>query len=391
MENKTSRTEDFRYNLVFLFPEVLRPLKANFCREFEHLSKTCTGHIFTLSSERHANLKIGDFRLYSGKIQSSFVRTLIERLWIQVFVPLRLLWSGPRVDAVITWDPYASGIAGVILKLLLRTRLIVHAVGDYHQMDPTDDIVGDPHVQITLLKSLKKHMMRCVFQLAIWRADAVKVVNSDLEQFFKRRWPGKPLHRFPCFVAVDYFRSLEHRQGDYLLAIGHPFYRKGVDVAIRAFASLSKKHDNVKFRIMGYAPEEELKKYTRMGNGNRRIEFVRPGWIEEAGEQLRGCYALVHAARSDAAPRVLFEAMACKKPVVSTRTNGAIDYIEDGRTGLLSEIDDVEELAKNMDYLLTNPKVAEEMGIAGFEKVRREFSEASYINWVVSMLGAVVK
>jgi glycosyltransferase involved in cell wall biosynthesis len=391
MEKKNRHPQDGRYKVVFLFPEVLRPLKANFAGEFEFLSEYCTGYIFTLCSESYDNLQIGAFRLYSRPLQTSGVRKFLNRLWIQVCVPVWLLGLRPKIDAVITWDPYASGLSGIILKLLFRAKLIVQVVGDYHKMDPTEDILGDPDQQNRLVTSLKKWVMKSVFCLAIWSADAVKVVNTDLESFFRRRWPRKPVYRFQCFVANKYFRSLENHQGDYLLTIGFPFYRKGVDIVIRAFTALSKKHETMKLRIMGYATEEEIKKHKRMGNDDPRIEFVKPGWIEDVGEQLRKCYALVHAARSDAAPRVLFEAMACKKPVVATRTNGGIDYIENGRTGLLCDIDNVEELSQKLEYLLSNPGIAVTMGKAGFEKAQAEFSEVSYVQRVVSMLKDVIE
>jgi glycosyltransferase involved in cell wall biosynthesis len=95
---------------------------------------------------------------------------------------------------------------------------------------------------------------------------------------------------------------------------------------------------------------------------------------------------LVNAARFEAMGRIHLEAMACGKPIIATRTNGATDYIEDGRTGLLCDIDDVDGLAKKLDYLLSHPEAAEKMGHCGREKVERHLSEARYLSSVVSML-----
>ena len=141
---------------------------------------------------------------------------------------------------------------------------------------------------------------------------------------------------------------------------------------------------------MGYAPPEELHKYHAVAGYNSRIEFIKPGWIEDVAEELRGCYALVHAARSDAAPRVLFEAMACGKPIVSTRTNGGMDYVRDGTTGFLCEIEDVEGLAGAMDRLLSNPDLACLFGQAGRRLLQHEFSEDAYVSSFLSMVKQVI-
>jgi glycosyltransferase involved in cell wall biosynthesis len=145
----------------------------------------------------------------------------------------------------------------------------------------------------------------------------------------------------------------------------------------------------MKLRILGYAPANELDSYRKLAGHHPRIEFVRPGWIEEVGEQMRGCYALVHAARSEAMGRVLLEAMACQKAVVSTRTNGGADYIVDGKTGILCEIDDVDGLASAMDTLVTDRELARSMGRAGFQHLSQECSQERFAELFASMVNDV--
>ncbi len=391
MASKIKPLLSTRYNLIFLFPEVYKPLKANFAKEFELLSETSSGYIFTLCSEPHKNLPIAKFRLYSERIRSGVISHVMNKLWVQIRAPLSLLWRRPRVDAIIAWDPYTSGLAGSILKMLFRTKLIVEVVGDYHKLEPSDELVGDLYKPKRSGNALKKLLMRVSFRVSVWSADAIKVVNTELEEFFMKYYPIKRLYRFPCFVASDYFQSLECYQGNYFLSIGHPFHRKGIDVLIQAFKLISTKHPAVKLKIMGYAPERELESYKVLAQADSGVEFIRPGWIEDVAEQMRGCYALVHAARSDAAPRVLFEAMACRKPIVATRTSGGIDYVRDGQTGLLCKIEDVQDLAAKMDYLLSSPNVAAQMGQCGFERLQDEFSEEKYTRSFLTMVGEVVR
>jgi glycosyltransferase involved in cell wall biosynthesis len=76
--------------------------------------------------------------------------------------------------------------------------------------------------------------------------------------------------------------------------------------------------------------------------------------------------------------------------VVATRTSGGLDYIRDGETGLLCEIDDIEDLARKLDCLLSNPKLAVAMGEAGFERLQREFSEEHYKRAFLTRIAEVV-
>ena len=230
-------------------------------------------------------------------------------------------------------------------------------MGDYHRLDPNDELLGEYGKLRKTGGALKKLIMRTVLRLSLAGADAVKVLNRDQEAFVRSRWPKKTVYRFADFAATGFFGSLATYEGDYLLAVGHPFHRKGVDILIQAFARIADRHPHM------HAPHSRLRaarmSWTAIASWPITIpasSSSRPGWIEEVGEQMRGCYAFVHAARSEAMGRVLLEAMACRKAVVSTRTNGGADYVVDGKTGILCEIDDVDGLAAAMDALLSDPR-----------------------------------
>ena len=104
---------------------------------------------------------------------------------------------------------------------------------------------------------------------------------------------------------------------------------------------------------------------------------------------MRGCYALVNAARTEAMGRVHVEAMACGKPIIATRTNGALECIEDGQTGLLCAVGDVADLAAKLDELLSNPNRAARMGNAGKMRMRNIFSEGKFVEACHAMLEEV--
>jgi glycosyltransferase involved in cell wall biosynthesis len=381
--------EERSRKVLFLFPEILRPQKLNHAHMFELLSASLHGDVYTMASQAHKGAQIAGFRLYSGRLRPVRLLNWLVRLYVQLLLPIRLSIKPPRFDAIVTYDPYGSGVPALVLKWILRTKLIVQVMGDYHRLRPEDELVGEYNQLRPTGGNFKKTLMNLALRISLRSADAIKVLNRDQERFVRNNWPGKPVFRFADFAATRYFSSLDSNQGNYLLAVGHPFHRKGVDVLIRAFARIADDFPGISLRILGYAPQGELESYRTLGGHHPRIEFVKAGWIEEVGEQMRGCYGLVHAARSEAMGRVLLEAMACRKPIVSTKTNGGLDYILDGETGILCAIDNVEALASAMRILLVDPARAQRMGHAGYDHLQRTCSEERFSELFISMVEEV--
>jgi glycosyltransferase involved in cell wall biosynthesis len=72
-------------------------------------------------------------------------------------------------------------------------------------------------------------------------------------------------------------------------------------------------------------------------------------------------------------PKVLIEAAACGRAVVTTDVPGCRDAIEPGRTGLLVPVRDAVALADAIERLVVNPEIRATMGRMGRALAEREF------------------
>lgn len=362
--------------ILFLFPQVWDPCKRNFSGQFAILPESVSGHIFTLSSRQQPVVKLERFLLWWEEIGATSWQGLWNGLKARWWLPIRHLKRG-EADVVIAYDPYACGLAGLFLKCVLGVRLIVQMNGDFHEYPPSSN-------------ATKNAIMKMVFRLSMRWADAAKVLNPSQAAYVRRLYPSLPVYQFHDYVACEFFETTSTTQGTHLLFVGHPFDLKGVDILIKAFLLIADRHPLVTLRIMGYSPAHELPIYQALAGHHPRIEFIKPGWMEEVRDQLKDCYALVNATRTEALGRVFIEAMCCGKPIVASDTNGARICVEDGLTGFIARQGDPDDCARQLDRLLSDPALAARMGCAGRARARALFSEAAYGRHFIQMVREVI-
>jgi len=72
-------------------------------------------------------------------------------------------------------------------------------------------------------------------------------------------------------------------------------------------------------------------------------------------------------------PKVLIEAAACARPIITTDVPGCRDAIDPGVTGLLVPAQDSNALKDAIQHLLDNPELCKAMGRAGRALAERKF------------------
>ena len=157
---------------------------------------------------------------------------------------------------------------------------------------------------------------------------------------------------------------------------------------IKAFNKISSSHPDISLKVVGHCPDREP--YEKLAAGNPRISFQKGVDHEEAMALVANCTVFVLPSRAEGVPRVLIEAMAARKPVLSTRVSGIPYLVEEGQSGLLVDPDDVDGLASKMDQLLKDPGLAHQLEEKGHRRAMRDFSEARYVEQFHEMLKTLV-
>jgi glycosyltransferase involved in cell wall biosynthesis len=160
-----------------------------------------------------------------------------------------------------------------------------------------------------------------------------------------------------------------------ILFVGRLVSYKGVEVLIRAMRGI-----RARLWIVGSGPLEHPLRQLAITEGVAdKIRFlgeVAPG---EMVAYYHACsmFVLPSVTHAEMFGIVQLEAMACRKPVISSNLATGVSWVnQHGTTGLLVTPGNVAELATAIEYLLASPGLRGEMGEAGRRRVEQTFTSA---------------
>jgi len=192
--------------------------------------------------------------------------------------------------------------------------------------------------------------------------------------FFKNKFiewglPADKLVVKPHFVYPDPGMRSEST-GQYALFIGRLDLEKGVETLLKAWQYLP----NVPLKIRGNG-----RLFNDVATASRQMPAIKliPGFLSKAElmHLIKGAKFLVWPSEGwyENFGLVAIEAFACGVPVIASRIGAMAEIVEDGRTGLLFEPGDPEDLAEKVAWAWAHPEEMAEMG----QEARREY-EAKY-------------
>jgi glycosyltransferase involved in cell wall biosynthesis len=123
--------------------------------------------------------------------------------------------------------------------------------------------------------------------------------------------------------------------------------------------------DHVRIDRFGVARRVSTESYKAMAGENVTIGRVPPTRLREIYARSRFVVVPLRRSDTDNGVNVILEAMAMGKPVICSRTQGQVDVVQEGITGLFVPVGDATALRKAMIELWNDPARAREMGRAG--------------------------
>lgn len=280
-----------------------------------------------------------------------------------------------RIDCVLAeYGTTAVAVFNVCKKL--NIPLIPH----FHGYDASAYEVLDEY----------KNAYKAIFQ---YSSAVVAVSKVMVRKLVELGCPESKLVWNPC-SPDDMFLTLEPTLSKkQFIGIGRFVDKKAPYYTLLAFQKTLKKHPDARLIIGGNGPLlntcNNLVKYLKI---EKNVSF--PGIItpDQYLDYLKESIAFVqHSITAESGdmegtPVGVLEASAAGLPVISTIHAGIPDVIIHGKTGLLCQEHDVDQMATHMLQMLDDKEVAIIMGAAGKENIRNNFSMEQHLR----VLGEVV-
>ncbi|MFW6041039.1 MAG: glycosyltransferase family 4 protein [Thermoplasmatota archaeon] len=222
-------------------------------------------------------------------------------------------------------------------------------------IDSTDRIIGVSRNEINLLKE----------RLSI-PEEKIKIIPNGID-------PDK----FTPIPEGDLFREKYDIEGKIILYAGRLASNKGLIQLVESIPKVKEDNPKVNFVIVGEdegMEEKIIKRANELGveENLRVIGYIEDYNIFKSSYSAADVFVL--PSEYEAFGIVLLEAMMCETPCIGTKVGGIPEVINNGKTGLLIQYDDIKALSDTINQLLDNAKLRRKMGKMGRKRVLQKFT-----------------
>lgn len=153
---------------------------------------------------------------------------------------------------------------------------------------------------------------------------------------------------------------------------------KGQTQFVKAAGILLRKNFDTTFMIVGDGPDK--KKLEKLSNDlGIREKVIFTGYVDNVYDYIRRFKLLVSASAFEGLSNSILEAMASGTPVIASDVPSNNEIITNMNTGLLYKFGDEEDLASKINYLISHPRLYEEIQQNSRNKVEHSFTLSNMV------------
>lgn len=231
-----------------------------------------------------------------------------------------------------------------------------------------------------------------LYRYAFTEVQRVFFQNDENRQFFAKHriavekhallpGSGVNLQRF-CPLSYPSDKKIE------FVFISRIMKEKGIDQYLEAAEHIHNRYPDTAFHVCGFceqAYEEKLKDLSERGI------IIYHGMVKDVRTILKDMHCTVHPTYyPEGISNVLLESLACARPIITTDRAGCREVVDDGVNGFICKQKDSVDLIKQIEkFLALSNEQRKEMGLAGRQKVEREFDRQIVVNAYLNELEKV--
>jgi glycosyltransferase involved in cell wall biosynthesis len=277
------------------------------------------------------------------------------------------IWAQARhqrepFDVILAYFVYPAGYLATALGEVLGVPVVCSCRGN----DISKDMFIAPAIIATVLTRstrlifVSASLLHMADTLVPCRAKATVVANAVDSTLFTPDIAARPAPHRAVVVGTS----------------GLMRWKKGIDLFLPLIRALCARHD-VHILVAGYgmdaAIDQQMTDFVQRYSLRQRLEITGPLPHQQMVHALRRMDLYVTTSYQEGMPNGVLEAMACALPVVATDADGTPDLVQDGVTGYLCPMGDLDALVARCCTLITQPALRQRMGQAGWRRVQQHF------------------
>ena len=238
-----------------------------------------------------------------------------------------------------------------------------------------------------------------ITRYGLQQSDGVTAVSKFLKQATIETFDFDEIEVIPNFICQLHYKRLEDSplkqelspNGERLLVHVSNFraVKRPVD-CIEILAKVRAAGTNTRLVMVGDGPERSACAYRAEQLGmNGHVSFV--GKQANIADYMGVADAFLLPSELESFGLAALEAQACEAPVVATRIGGIPEVVNDGESGFLSDIGDIDKMAKDTLRLLADEDLRRSFGKKGRELAVQRYSTEKIIPQYIAFYEKVVK
>jgi glycosyltransferase involved in cell wall biosynthesis len=265
-------------------------------------------------------------------------------------------------DVILAYFVYPAGYLATVLGELLGVPVVCSCRGNdvSKEMFITPEILATVLTRSTRVMFVSTSLLHMADTLVPCRAKATVVANAVDSTLFAPKANGAPSQSQPVVLGTS----------------GLMRWKKGIDLFLPLIHTLCTTHA-VRVLVAGYgldaAIDRQMADFLNSHGLRQQVEITGPLPHPQMVHALRRMDLYVSTSYQEGMPNGVLEAMACALPVVATDADGTPDVVQDGVTGYLCPMGDLNALVTCCRTLIEQPALRQRMGHAGRLRVQQHF------------------
>lgn len=237
-----------------------------------------------------------------------------------------------------------------------------------------------------------------ITRYALQQSDGVTAVSKFLKQATIETFDFDEIEVIPNFICAYHYKRLEDSplraelapNGEKLLTHVSNFraVKRPID-CVEIIAKIREQGENARLVMVGDGPERSAA-YYRAEQLNVLDDVLFVGKQANISDYLGVSDIFLLPSELESFGLAALEAQACELPVIATRIGGIPEVVNDGESGYLSDIGDIEKMTKDTLGLLRDDEKRRAFGLRGRELAIERYSTEKIIPQYIAFYERVV-